>query len=286
MRRTAMALVGAAFVTITACSSGSQSVAPQATTTPKRVVTTTFPDASTKTANCRAQGALPDHACTPGALNPAVTQDSVATTICTTGWAASVRPTSTVTDRLKAQAATAYGISDALSGYEGDHLIPLELGGALADIANFWDQPNQLTLPDGTIVAAGQKDALENTLKTSVCAERTTLIDAQRQIAGDWYGAWTAAGRPGAAGAPVLPAVAVPAVTSPAVTSPAVTTPATTTVPAPPPTSRATVPTTMPSSVVYANCAAARAAGAAPIHRGEPGYSLALDRDGDGIACE
>jgi hypothetical protein len=26
--------------------------------------------------------------------------------------------------------------------------------------------------------------------------------------------------------------------------------------------------------------------GAAPIHRGEPGYSSKLDRDGDGIACE
>jgi hypothetical protein len=38
--------------------------------------------------------------------------------------------------------------------------------------------------------------------------------------------------------------------------------------------------------VSYANCAAVRAAGAAPIHRGEPGYSRKLDRDGDGIACE
>ncbi|MDQ0093238.1 hypothetical protein J2T21_001105 [Paeniglutamicibacter psychrophenolicus] len=29
-----------------------------------------------------------------------------------------------------------------------------------------------------------------------------------------------------------------------------------------------------------------RNAGAAPIHRGEPGYSRKLDRDGDGVACE
>lgn len=34
------------------------------------------------------------------------------------------------------------------------------------------------------------------------------------------------------------------------------------------------------------NCDAARAAGAAPIYRGEPGYGLHLDRDRDGIACE
>jgi hypothetical protein len=39
-------------------------------------------------------------------------------------------------------------------------------------------------------------------------------------------------------------------------------------------------------SVYYANCDAARAAGAAPIMRGEPGYRPGLDRDGDGIACE
>jgi len=36
----------------------------------------------------------------------------------------------------------------------------------------------------------------------------------------------------------------------------------------------------------YANCAAARAAGAAPLKRGEPGYASHLDRDNDGVACE
>jgi len=36
----------------------------------------------------------------------------------------------------------------------------------------------------------------------------------------------------------------------------------------------------------YANCTEARAAGAAPILRGEPGYRSGLDRDGDGVACE
>lgn len=36
----------------------------------------------------------------------------------------------------------------------------------------------------------------------------------------------------------------------------------------------------------YKNCTAARDAGAAPILRGEPGYRPALDRDGDGVACE
>jgi beta-lactam-binding protein with PASTA domain len=39
-------------------------------------------------------------------------------------------------------------------------------------------------------------------------------------------------------------------------------------------------------STYYKNCDAARAAGAAPISRGAPGYRPALDRDNDGIACE
>ena len=36
----------------------------------------------------------------------------------------------------------------------------------------------------------------------------------------------------------------------------------------------------------YANCSEARAAGAAPVRRGDPGYGAHLDRDGDGIGCE
>jgi hypothetical protein len=40
------------------------------------------------------------------------------------------------------------------------------------------------------------------------------------------------------------------------------------------------------ASTYYRNCDAARAAGAAPVHRGDPGYGAHLDRDGDGSACE
>jgi micrococcal nuclease len=45
-------------------------------------------------------------------------------------------------------------------------------------------------------------------------------------------------------------------------------------------------PVAAPADVNYANCDAVRAAGAAPIHRGDPGYSKKLDRDGDGVGCE
>lgn len=36
----------------------------------------------------------------------------------------------------------------------------------------------------------------------------------------------------------------------------------------------------------FANCSQARAAGAAPVRRGDPGYGTHLDRDGDGVGCE
>ncbi|WP_299569415.1 DUF1524 domain-containing protein [uncultured Williamsia sp.] len=62
--------------------------------------------------------------------------------------------------------------------------------------------------------------------------------------------------------------------------------------PPPPPTTtdapRPLVPGATPDggSAYYTNCSAARAAGAAPLRVGDPGYRAALDRDGDGVACE
>lgn len=64
--------------------------------------------------------------------------------------------------------------------------------------------------------------------------------------------------------------------------------------PSPPPTRTVTKTaeapeprTTAPApDVHYENCDEARAAGAAPLYRGDPGYGPHLDRDGDGVACE
>lgn len=39
-------------------------------------------------------------------------------------------------------------------------------------------------------------------------------------------------------------------------------------------------------SVHYQNCDAARAAGAAPVHVGDPGWRRGLDREGEGPGCE
>lgn len=55
--------------------------------------------------------------------------------------------------------------------------------------------------------------------------------------------------------------------------------PKTTKPPAPPPEDES-------DDIYYANCTEARNAGAAPLHRGDPGYRKGLDRDGDGTACE
>ncbi|MBT2441880.1 excalibur calcium-binding domain-containing protein [Streptomyces sp. ISL-36] len=61
--------------------------------------------------------------------------------------------------------------------------------------------------------------------------------------------------------------------------------------PPPPPQTTSTPPEPEPEETTdemayYEDCDAARAAGAAPLLRGEPGYRDGLDRDGDGIACE
>jgi uncharacterized protein (DUF3084 family) len=48
----------------------------------------------------------------------------------------------------------------------------------------------------------------------------------------------------------------------------------------------APAPSAPNTSAYYQNCTAARAAGAAPVRAGDPGYGRHLDRDGDGIGCE
>ncbi|KAA9134407.1 GmrSD restriction endonuclease domain-containing protein [Microbacterium caowuchunii] len=53
--------------------------------------------------------------------------------------------------------------------------------------------------------------------------------------------------------------------------------------PAPAPVEPAPAP---PVTAYYENCDAVRAAGAAPLYNGQPGYTRKLDRDGDGVACE
>ncbi|MGF1427036.1 hypothetical protein [Kitasatospora sp. LaBMicrA B282] len=65
---------------------------------------------------------LPDPNCTPGALNPDVTQDTIDSTICVSGWTSTIRPSTSYTNRLKAQGIADYGYADTnMSDYEEDH---------------------------------------------------------------------------------------------------------------------------------------------------------------------
>jgi len=140
-------------------------------------------------ASCHASGSgltqLPDRRCTPGAVNPAVTQATIARTICSAGWTATVRPPERVTEPEKLASLRAYGESGA-SRYEYDHLVPLELGGAVNDARNLWPEPDYATRRGFDL---NPKDKLETTLKHRVCDGLVTLAEAQRQIASNWVAA-------------------------------------------------------------------------------------------------
>ncbi|MFB9431527.1 thermonuclease family protein [Streptoalloteichus tenebrarius] len=87
--------------------------------------------------------------------------------------------------------------------------------------------------------------------------------------------------RAGLWGEPCQGGTALPTPPPPATTPP----PAPVATQPPPPPPAAHTPPPAPQ-VYYKNCAEVRAAGAAPLHRGDPGYAKHLDRDGDGVACE
>jgi hypothetical protein len=109
---------------------------------PTRAVTSWAPPPRTKSSGCVSSGGLPDPACTPGAVDPRVSQSTAGQTVWTRGYTATVRPPKDVTDRIKREQMAAYGLAgQSPSSVELDHLIALELGGAPADLANLWPQP-------------------------------------------------------------------------------------------------------------------------------------------------
>jgi hypothetical protein len=100
--------------------------------------TATVAHADTVTTTCStAYLPLPDPSCTPGVLNPDVTQDTIDSTICVSGWTSTIRPSTSYTNKLKAAGIVDYGYSDtSMSDYEEDHFVPLELGGSPTDPGN------------------------------------------------------------------------------------------------------------------------------------------------------
>ncbi|CAG6393949.1 hypothetical protein NMG29_20440 [Streptomyces cocklensis] len=124
---------------------------------------------------------LPDSSCTPGVYYSAVTQSTIHSTICVSGWTATVRPPTTYTNPLKAQGIIDYGYADtSMSSYEEDHLVPLELGGSPRDPGNLWPEPYSGTK------TAYTKDGTETKLKNAVCNGTITLSAARSAIKNNW----------------------------------------------------------------------------------------------------
>lgn len=123
---------------------------------------------------------LPDPVCTPGAVDPAVTEGNLASTICKSGYTATVRAPASDTNKTKALSLSQYGQTRAAST-EYDHLISLQLGGTNA-VSNLWPEPNRAGAPGTT----NPKDAVETRLNKAVCSHRVTLAAAQKAIARNW----------------------------------------------------------------------------------------------------
>ena len=109
---------------------------------------------------------------TPGVLNAAVTQATIASTICRKGWTRTVRPPVEFTNALKQRQLRQYGLRGPPSAYQEDHLISLELGGNPDDPRNLWPEP----YPRASAV-----DRIENDLNHRVCMGSLTLAEAQRR---------------------------------------------------------------------------------------------------------
>lgn len=164
-------------------SSSTTSTGPSSTLAPSSSTTTTATTLASESGpgSCRSRGSgatvLPDPKCTPGAVDSAVTQANIASTICRSGWTSTVRPPESSTNELKVEQMAAYGESGTTSGYEEDHLVPLELGGSPTSARNLWPEPG---------ASPNEKDGVENAANHAVCDGRISLAAAQQAIATNW----------------------------------------------------------------------------------------------------
>jgi hypothetical protein len=134
--------------------------------------------------SCVALNGKADVRCTPGAFNPAVTQETIRTTICVRGWTETIRPPETYTEALKNQQRPEYGESNVFDhNIEEDHLVPLELGGDPQNPANLWPEPRNSVAPGQ---GAETKDKEERSLRDKVCNGQMTLDAARQQMLADW----------------------------------------------------------------------------------------------------
>ncbi|MDA8197787.1 MAG: hypothetical protein M0019_11350 [Actinomycetota bacterium] len=126
--------------------------------------------------------ALPDRACTPGAIDVNISQANLSSTICSYGYTESLRPPYFLTEPVKYSLMKSYGYEGLeLHSFELDHLIPLELGGA-STYQNLWPELNNYPAPG----YLNSKDIVENRLHLAVCDGVVSLAAAQSAIARDW----------------------------------------------------------------------------------------------------
>lgn len=145
---------------------------------PRSVIHVTAPATATVTVGtCVSIDGKADRRCTPGVLNPKVTQATIGTTICVPRWAEKMRPAAWKTNQIEAVMIKAYGLPGGPDDYENDHLIPISVGGALLDSHNLYPQ----TRADAT-----RKDRDEDRLHRAVCDGRMTLAQAQEEILTLW----------------------------------------------------------------------------------------------------
>jgi len=143
--------------------------------------------ASNPLANATSNVYLPIASITPGATDPNVTQANIGSTICLSGYTATVRPTSAYTTSLKiSQLHGSYSrYADIKTGdFEEDHLISLEIGGSPSNPKNLWPEPYEGSY------SASLKDQLENKLHSLVCSGALPLNTAQGAISTNWIAAY------------------------------------------------------------------------------------------------
>jgi hypothetical protein len=167
-------------------------------------------------------GVYPLFRLTPGKEDPTVTQSNLAKNICKRGWSTdSVRPATSVANKIKTDTMKDYGFTDAASHYELDHLLSLQNGGCPDCRENLWpeaygDRKHPMTQiqraawnkknPGSTAVLAGalEKDLVENHIHDEICVAlpnakmssyakkypatvSVTLRRGQEILATDWY---------------------------------------------------------------------------------------------------
>jgi len=127
--------------------------------------------------SCRVLDGRADARCTPGALNPDVTQDTIHSTICAPGWTETAQPPASYGTALKLQQMRDFGETGSPLNYKEDHLVPLSIGGAPRDPHNLFPQPTAKTT---------EKEDLEDQLHKQVCSGQMTLAAAQEKMRHGW----------------------------------------------------------------------------------------------------